>query len=135
MIFAFLGILLGVIAGLKFSVGIPAELIKYSAVLILAIIDSLVGAGKAEVRGDVNEDKYDPLIFFTGLVSNIVFACLITFLGEHLGLDLYLAVTVVFTLRIFTNIGKIRRALLDRYMIRKKSNLIKIEIFKNLFYN
>ncbi len=132
MIYALIGVLLGILIGLKFSIAIPVEYIKYTAVLILAIIDSLVGASKAEVRGKLKDDGYRPVIFLTGLLTNVVFACLITFLGEHLGLDLYLAVTVVFTIRIFTNIGKIRRYFLDKYFEKNKEKVIKIEFFEKL---
>jgi small basic protein len=132
MIYALVGLIVGAFAGIYFDFSIPSEFIKYTAVIILGVIDSLIGAWKAEVRGSIRDDKYNPVIFLTGLFSNVLFASLITFLGEHLGLDLYLAVTVVFTIRIFTNLGKIRRVFLNKYLERKKRELIKIEFFRNI---
>lgn len=108
MIWALLGISLGVIIGFNVSYTIPIEYTKYTAVAIIGILDALFGA----IRAEVAKDQYDAMIFLTGLVFNIILALGITFLGEQLGLDLYLAATVVFTFRIFSNLGITRRAVL-----------------------
>ena len=109
MIWALFGTLLGITIGLILDVNIPIAYIKYTAVIIIGILDSLFGA----IKADLAHEKYNPTIFLTGLVSNIVLAAAITLLGEQLGLDLYIAVTVVFTLRIFSNLGIMRRAFID----------------------
>ncbi len=119
MTWAIFGIIIGILIGIKTNISIPLELIKYTAVIIIGIIDSILGAIKAEVRGISEKDQYSAIIFTTGLLTNIIAAVIITLLGEYLGLDLYLAVTVVFTFRIFTNIAKIRRHLLDKYLFKK----------------
>lgn len=108
MLWVALGILIGVIVGLNTSYVIPIEYIKYTAVIIVGVLDSLFGG----VRAEVTKEDYDPTIFITGLIFNILLAVGITFLGEKLGLDLYLAATVVFTFRIFSNLGVIRRSFL-----------------------
>ena len=115
MIWATLGILVGIIIGLITDYTIPIEYIKYTAVTIIGILDALFGAVKAEI----SHDKYNATIFLTGLVFNIILALGITLLGEKLGLDLYLAATVVFTFRIFSNLGITRRAILERVTKRK----------------
>ncbi|MBI4234848.1 small basic family protein [Candidatus Peregrinibacteria bacterium] len=111
MIYALIGILLGIIIALNINVSIPLEYIKYTAVIIVALLDSLFGAIKAELT----REEFNVTLFITGLIFNILLAFGITYLGEHLGLDLYLAVAVVFTFRIFTNLGKIRRALIKKF--------------------
>lgn len=116
MLWALIGILTGIIIGLSVNYSIPVEYIKYTAVIIVGILDSLFGAVKAEIT----EKKYDPTIFITGLLANILLALGITFLGEKLGLDLYLAATVVFTFRIFSNTSIIRRGLLEKLKKFKK---------------
>lgn len=116
MIWALIGILIGLIIGLALNLSIPIELIKYTAVIIVGILDSLLGAIKAEIT----EKKYDPGIFLSGFLVNILLALGITFLGEKLGLELYLAATVAFTLRIFSNVSIIRRSLLARYKKRSR---------------
>ena len=109
MVWALFGTLLGIIIGLSLDFTIPIGYIKYTAVIIIGILDSLFGA----IKADVAHEKYNPTIFVTGLVFNIILALAITLLGERLGLDLYIAVTVVFTFRIFSNLGIMRRAFID----------------------
>ena len=110
MIYSIVGILVGVIIGLLVNYSIPIEYIKYTAVIIVGILDVLSGAIKAEVK----KSSYSVLIFLTTLLSNTILAFGITLLGEKLGIDLYLAVAVVFTFRIFENIGTITQVLLEK---------------------
>ena len=115
MIWALFGTLIGIIVGLSLDYSIPPAYIKYTAVIIIGILDALFGG----IKGEVTKEEYDPTIFITGLAFNIIMALGITLLGERLGLDLYLAVTVVFILRIFSNLGIARRALIDLFTKRK----------------
>lgn len=119
MIFALFGILLGIIIGWFLPFTIPIEYTRYTAVVILGIVDALIGA----IRAQLTKDHYDPWIFATGLFFNILLALGITLFGDMLGLDLYLAATVVFTFRIFRNVGIARRALLKTHY--RKSEEIK----------
>ncbi|MBI4975532.1 DUF1290 domain-containing protein, partial [Candidatus Peregrinibacteria bacterium] len=48
MLWAVIGILVGIIIGINTSVSIPLEYIKYTAVVIVGILDSLLGAIRAE---------------------------------------------------------------------------------------
>ncbi len=116
MIWAALGIILGIIIGISVNYTIPIEYIKYTAVIIVGILDSLFGAIKAEI---IKDDKYNSLLFISGFILNILLALGITLLGEHLGLDLYLAITVAFVFRIFSNLGIVRRALIKKYWNNK----------------
>lgn len=118
MIWAFLGILVGAIVGLSLNFSIPIELTKYTAVIIMGVLDALFGA----IRAEATNDQFDGIIFITGLVFNIVLSVAITILGDKLGLDLYLAAAFVFTFRIFTNVGVTRRFLLDHYLDKKKKS-------------
>jgi small basic protein len=71
---------------------------------ILAALDSVLGAVRAELDG-----VYDNRIFVSGFVVNTVVAVLLTFIGDRLGLDLYLVALITFGLRIFQNVALIRR--------------------------
>lgn len=117
MVWALLGILVGIIIGLSVNLTIPVEYIKYTAVIIIGILDALFGAVKAQ---ETPQEEYNSTIFLVGLLFNIILALAITLLGERLGLDLYLAVTVVFTLRIFSNLSLVRRTLIDIIVKKKK---------------
>lgn len=123
MLFALIGILVGIFLGLFLPFEIPIEFTRYTAVVILGIVDALFGA----IRAQLTKDHYDPWIFATGLFFNIILALGITLFGDMLGLDLYLAATVVFTFRIFSNVGIARRALFDHYL-KKTHYLKKIDI-------
>ena len=116
MIWAIVGIILGIILGLGINFPIPLELTKYSAVVIMGILDALFGA----IRAEITNDRFDSIIFITGLFFNIILSIAITLLGDKLGLDLYLAATFVFTFRIFSNIGTTRRAVLQTLLENKE---------------
>ena len=98
------GLLLGVLLGLVLQVSVSFELARYSAVAILASFDSVLGAIRAELDGTFNDR-----IFLSGFIVNALVAVLLTFLGDQLGLDLYLVAMIAFGLRIFNNVALIRR--------------------------
>lgn len=104
-----LGLLGGIVIGLIFSLSIPADYARYTAIAVLAGLDSILGAARAELEG-----QYDNRIFISGLVTNMLLAGLLTFLGDRLGVELYFAAIVAFGARLFNNMGIIRRRLLLR---------------------
>jgi small basic protein len=82
------GLLVGVLLGLVLNVNVSFEFSRYSAVAILAALDSVLGAVRAELDG-----VYDNRIF----------------IGDRLSLDLYLVALINFGFRIFNNVALIRR--------------------------
>lgn len=116
MIWAIIGIIIGVLMGLTVNFPIPLELTKYTAVIIMGILDALFGA----IRAEVTKDKFNAVIFITGLLFNVILSVAITLLGDKLGLDLYLAAAFVFTFRIFSNVGITRRAVLQNLLEKSK---------------
>lgn len=111
-----LGLTLGLIIGGFLRIDIPPELARYTAVAIVGLLDSLFGAVRASI-----EKKYSTTVFITGLLFNMVVAVLITFVGDKLNLDLYLAILVAFTIRIFTNIGTIKTTTFSRIWNKTES--------------
>lgn len=102
-VFASVGILLG----LNAPVQIPPGYARYTAVMILAALDSIFGAIKAWLNGN-----FENKVFISGLLVNSVVAGALTYLGDKLGVELYFAAIVAFGVRIFDNIAVIRRHLL-----------------------
>ena len=49
------------------------------------------------------------LVFVSGFFVNAILAMLLTFLGQKLNVDIYLAAIIVFIGRMFNNLGIIRR--------------------------
>ena len=88
---------------------LPVSLSRYVSVAILAGLDSVVGGTRAGL-----EDRFDTLIFGSGFVVNTFLAVLVTWVGVVLGADLYLAAVVTFGMRIFSNLGALRRLVLSR---------------------
>lgn len=122
MVWSVFGILLGIIIGFVFNFPIPLAFTKYTAVVIIGLLDAIFGA----IRAEITNDKFNITIFISGVFFNAVLAIGITYLGEKLGLNLYLAATVVFTFRIFQNVGITRRVLIENWL-KKNEREKKIE--------
>ena len=104
MLLPLAGLLVGVLAGLVLDVNVNFEFSRYSAVAILAALDSVLGAVRAELDG-----VYDNRIFISGFITNAVVAVILTFIGDRLSIDLYLVALITFGIRIFNNVALIRR--------------------------
>ncbi|MGQ9598686.1 MAG: small basic family protein [Anaerolineae bacterium] len=104
-----LGLLIGMMLGTALSLTVPGEYSRYTAMAILAAFDSVVGAIRAELDGE-----FDNYVFLTGFFVNIILAGSLTYLGDRLGVELYMAAIVAFGVRIFNNLALIRRQLLAR---------------------
>ena len=55
------------------------------------------------------EGHFDTRIFVSGFYTNFLLAAGLTFLGDRLGIDLYLVALFAFGWRIFQNVAVIRR--------------------------
>ena len=99
-VFAVVGVALGLLS----PVTVPITYARYTAVALLAGLDSIFGAFKAYIAG-----TYEPRVFLTGLVTNMALAGGLTFVGDKIGVDLSIAAIVAFGVRIFNNLASIRR--------------------------
>ncbi|MBN1937866.1 MAG: small basic family protein [Anaerolineae bacterium] len=104
-----IGLLLGLIIGSIFSITLPAAYTRYTALAILASLDSVLGALRADMQGE-----YDNWVFISGFFVNGLLAALLTLLGDRLGVELYYAAIVAFGVRLFNNLAVIRRLSLER---------------------
>ena len=107
MLLPLLGLVAGVLLGLALRVNLPIDLARYTAVGILAALDSLLGGLRAELEG-----QFSTRIFVSGFYTNALLASALTFLGDRLGIDLYLVALFAFGWRIFQNVAVIRRRFL-----------------------
>ncbi len=101
------GLLLGLLVGSAFSLAVPLPYSRYAAVGILAAMDSVLGAVRAELEG-----TYRNKVFLSGFITNTLLAVLLTYLGDRLGVELHLAAIVAFGVRLFNNLAIIRRRFL-----------------------
>ena len=110
VLLAALGLGAGVLIGFNIPVVLPQDYAKYMSVAALAALDSVFGGIRAAM-----EDKFDQSIFVSGFFSNALLAAGLTYIGDRLGIDLYLAAVVAFGVRLFQNLAFIRR-----YLLKKK---------------
>jgi small basic protein len=122
----FLGMLIGFITPLN----IPVTFSKYLSVAILAGLDSSLGGMRAGF-----EKNFRLSIFTSGFTFNILMAVVLVYLGDLLGIDLYIAAIVVFGMRIFNNITAIRRFFIKKFWIDPKDARSKRLISSNININ
>lgn len=113
-----LGLIVGLLVGSVFTFSIPIIYASYLSIAVLAGFDSLLGGWRA-----VLQDEFDGPILLSGFFVNVLMAAILAWIGDKVGLDLYLAAVVAFGIRIFSNIGKIRQSIIMNYRAKKRSKL------------
>ena len=109
MLLSVIAFLLGALAAIYAPVLIPTYLSKYIAIGILAALDSVFGGICANLQKNFNLK-----IFLSGFFGNTLLAVLLTFIGDKLDLDIYLAAVIVFGTRLFQNFAIIRRFMMGK---------------------
>lgn len=112
-----LGLIIGILAGVFYiPVNIPQQYSNYVAVAILAALDSVFGGIAANMQG-----KFDMKIFLSGFFGNALLAASLAYIGDQLGIEIYLAAIFAFGNRLFLNFAIIRRYILNKPS--KKDNI------------
>ena len=119
-----IGCILGAIIGIYAPI-IPYTYSGYLAIGIMAALDTVFGGISSIIK-----KSFDMKIFVSGFFGNAILAIILTYLGERLNVDIYLAAIVVFVGRMFTNLSIIRRELVDKWMEKKIVNKAK-DVIKN----
>ncbi|MCI8999893.1 MAG: small basic family protein [Clostridia bacterium] len=110
-----IGCIIGALLGMNAPI-IPYSLSGYLAISIIAALDSVFGGIASVVKGE-----FDLKIFVTGFFGNAILSILLTYLGERLNVDIYLAAIVVFVGRMFVNLAIVRRYYIDKWMGKMKA--------------
>lgn len=110
-----LGLGVGLVLGFVCPWTVPAAWSLYVAAGLLAALDSALGGVRARLQG-----QFKLGIFLSGAIGNAAIAMFLAWLGEKLGIPLYLAAVVVFGTRLFQNFAEIRRELLTAQQKRAK---------------
>jgi small basic protein len=105
---AVLALVAGVVLGIVFHPSVPAPLLPYLPIAVVAALDAVFGGVRAKLDG-IFDDKQVVVSF----ISNVLVAALIVYLGDQLGVggQLSTGVVVVLGVRIFGNVAAIRRHL------------------------
>lgn len=109
-----LGLLVGVAIGFTTNVNIPILYSSYLSIAILAALDTVFGGVRASM-----EKTFDAAVFLSGFFFNTLVAALLAYIGNQLGVDLYLAAVVAFGVRLFQNIAVIRRMMFAKASKRR----------------
>lgn len=106
-------IILCSIIGVLFGMNLPTISYSYSgylAIAIVAALDSVFGGITSVLK-----KNFDIKVFVSGFFGNAILAMLLTYLGEKLNVDIYLAAVIVFVGRMFTNLSIIRRYYIEKW--------------------
>lgn len=116
----YISIIIGFIIGACIGVASPVISYTYSSYLSIAIIaalDTVFGGIASVVNG-----KFDLKIFLSGFFGNSILSIALTYLGEKLNVDIYLAAIFVFVWRMFNNLGIIRRYYIEKWINKIEQN-------------
>ncbi len=120
-----IAIVIGCILGAIIGINVPTISYTYSgylAIAIIAALDSVFGAMAAIIKGN-----FDLKVFISGFFGNAILSIALTWLGQKLNVDIYLAAIVVFVGRMFTNLAIIRRHYLDKWTKKTTKKEAKVE--------
>jgi small basic protein len=103
-----IALVVGAILGLVLQPSVPAVLLPYLPVAVVAALDAVFGAVRARLEGTFSER-----IFLISFLTNVVLAVFLVYLGDQLGVgsELSTAVVVVLGVRIFSNLAAVRRVI------------------------
>lgn len=110
-----IGALIGIVIGVILPYDIPINFVKYTAIAILAALDAIFGGIRAQLG-----QKFVFFKFITSFFTNTAMAALLAYLGDILGIDIYLGAVVVFSIRIFQNLSLIREEIFDRVWLWRR---------------
>ena len=109
----YISIIIGCVVGALIGMNAPVISYTYSSYLAIAIIaalDSVFGG----ITSVLNKN-FDLKIFLSGFFFYLILSIALTYLGERLNVDIYLAAIIVFVGRMFTNLAIIRRYYVDKW--------------------
>ena len=109
------GLILGAYLGQYLHIEIPAELVKYLSIGIMAALDSVLGGIRA-----LYEKKFDALLMLSGFFTNALLAAALAYIGDMLSIDLYYAAVFAFGVRLFSNLSLIRVYIIGNLRERQK---------------
>lgn len=109
-----LGCLIGAVLGINAPV-ISYTYSKYLAIAIVAALDSIFGGISSTLKGN-----FDFKVFVSGFFGNAILSMLLTYLGDKLNVDIYLAAIVVFVNRMFLNLTIIRKYYIEKIWTNTK---------------
>lgn len=93
---------------------VSADFASYLSLATLAGLDAVIGGVRAGL-----EEKFKADIFVSGFLVNTLLAVLLAYIGEQIGVELFLAAVVALGGRVFLNLSLIRRYWLTKIALSK----------------
>ena len=109
------GLLIGFFSIYFTQATVPPYLGPYLSLAAIAGLDAVCGAYRAGLEGKFADD-----ILLSGFVINTLIAAFLAYLGDRIGVDLFLAAVVLLGGRVFLNLSLIRRYWLTQRQLAKK---------------
>lgn len=117
------GVIIPILGGIAGFIGlflsqqaIPPSFAPYLSLAALAGLDSICGGMRSGLEGKFQDD-----ILLTGFAMNTLLAAALAYLGDRIGVDLFLAAVVLLGGRVFTNLSLIRRFWLNQRKIQHQN--------------
>ena len=101
------GLIIGALIALLLRPTVPPEYTRYLVVVVIAALDASLGGIRAWL-----EESFLDRVFVISFVVNATAAAALVLVGDRLGADLVTALAVVFGIRIFGNLTRIRKRVL-----------------------
>jgi small basic protein len=102
-------LLLGFLIVYILNISLPVGYADYISLIILASLDAIAGGVRARLEG-----TFDDGIFISGVIFNSIAAVGLAYIGDRMGMSLYLAPVVALGIRIYYNVGRVRRLLMGQ---------------------
>ena len=110
MIYVIAGLILGVVAGLNLNIVYSPDYAVYISLTVLAILNTIFNMLSESFNGELTPVKSGSF-----LISDLVFALFLGYVGEQLGLPIYLAAVFAFGNNIYKNLRIMIDVLLEKY--------------------
>ncbi|GIV19550.1 MAG: hypothetical protein KatS3mg023_1301 [Armatimonadota bacterium] len=110
-----IALLLGFVVFYFVPLQLPSDYAPYLSLATLSGLDSILGGIRAGIEGKFHVD-----VFISGFIFNTLLAALLAYLGDQIGVDLFLAAVVTLGGRMFLNLSLIRRYYLTQWSISRQ---------------
>ncbi len=114
LVMPLVGLIVGFVVVYLANLTVPAGFASYLSLAALSGLDAVIGGIRAQL-----EEKFKSDIFLTGFVVNTLLAMLLAYVGEQIGVELFLAAVVAIGGRVFLNLSLIRRYWLTKIALEK----------------
>lgn len=110
MIYVVAGIILGALAGMNLNLKYSPDYAVYISIAVLAILNAIFNMLNENTKGELTPVK--SVIF---LVRDLCFGLLMGYVGEQLGLPIYLAAVFAFGNNTYKNVSNMTSFMLEKY--------------------